>query len=47
MDKIFKNNTVMGIVAIVTLALTAYLFWYVRKENKPETTETPAQTTEE
>lgn len=47
MDKIFKNNTVMGIVAIVTLALTAYLFWYVRKENKPETTEMPAQTTEE
>ena len=35
MDKIFKNNTIMGIVAIVTLALTAYLFWQVRKAQKP------------
>lgn len=29
-----SNNIVIGIVAIVTLALTAYFFWYVTKKNE-------------
>lgn len=29
-----SNNIVIGIVAIVTLALTAYLFWYVTNKNE-------------
>lgn len=35
MDKIFKNNTVMGIVAIATLALVAYVAVQNYKSNTP------------
>ena len=33
MDKIFKNDTIMGIVAIATLALTVTMFLKSRKSN--------------
>lgn len=36
MDKIFKNNTVMGIVAIATLALVGYLAYQNSKSNKAD-----------
>ena len=45
MDKIFKNNTIMGIVAIVTLALTVMVFLKTRSDNKTITN--PAPTMEE
>lgn len=31
LDKIFKNNTIMGLVAVITLVLVGYLFMKVRK----------------
>ena len=34
MDKIFKNNTIMGVVAIATLVLVGIMFWRVQKANK-------------
>lgn len=34
MDKIFKNNTIMGIVAIATLVLVGIMFWRVQTANK-------------
>lgn len=33
MDKIFKNDTVMGVVALITLALVAWSFY---ENHKPE-----------
>lgn len=36
MDKIFKNDTIMGIVAVVTLALVGYLAYQNSKSNKAE-----------
>lgn len=33
MDKIFKSNTIMGIVAIATLVLVGIMFWRVQKAN--------------
>ena len=32
MDRIFKNDTIMGIIAIATLALVAYGFYKNRQE---------------
>ena len=34
MDKIVKNDTVMGIVALITLALVAWNFYESRKTQK-------------
>ena len=34
MDKIFKNNTIMGVVAIATLVLVGIMFWRVQKANE-------------
>ena len=34
MDRIFKNDTIMGIVAIATLALVAYSFIKNRKSEE-------------
>lgn len=34
MDKIFKNDTIMGIVALATFALVAYSFYKDVKEQK-------------
>lgn len=34
MDKIFKNNTFMGVVAIATLVLVGIMFWRVQKANE-------------
>ena len=34
MDKIFKNNTIMGVVAIATLVLVGLMFWRVQKANE-------------
>lgn len=39
MDKIFKNDTFMGIVAVATLGLVGLMFWNSRKK---ETTEEAA-----
>ena len=33
MDRIFKNNTIMGIVAIATLVLVGLMFWRVKDAN--------------
>ena len=33
MDAIFKNNTIMGLVAIATLVLVGLMFWRVREAN--------------
>lgn len=35
MDKIFKNDTVMGIIAVLTFTLVAYSFY---QNHKPEET---------
>lgn len=45
MDKIFKNDKIMGIVAVATLALVAVMYFKNRKE-KSETETTSAPTTE-
>ena len=34
MDKIFKNDTIMGLVALGTFALVAYSFYKDLKEHK-------------
>lgn len=34
MDKIFKNDTIMGLVALATFALVAYSFYKDLKEQK-------------
>ena len=34
MDRIFKNDTVMGVVALITLALVAYSFYQNYKSEK-------------
>ncbi len=34
MDKIFKNDTVMGIIALATFALVAYTFYQDYKTKK-------------
>lgn len=34
MDKIFKNNTIMGVVAIATLVLVGIMFWRVQTANE-------------
>lgn len=39
MDKIFKNDTIMGVVAVATLALVAYLAYSNYKQNAPQTEE--------
>lgn len=31
MDKIFKNDTVMGVIAIATLVMVAIIFFKMRK----------------
>lgn len=36
MEKIFKNNTIMGIVAIATLALVGLIYWNSRKKEATE-----------
>ena len=41
MDKIFKNNTVMGIIAIATFTLVAVMFVKNRR-NEKTTAELPA-----
>lgn len=33
MDAIFKNNTIMGIVAMATLVLVGLMFWRVKDAN--------------
>lgn len=40
MDKIFKNDKIMGIVAVATLALVAVMYFQNRKE-KSETATLP------
>lgn len=45
MDKIFKNDKIMGIVAVATLALVAVMYFQNRKE-KSETATIPAPTAE-
>lgn len=42
LDKIVKNNMIMGVVAIVTLALVAYIFVQTRKSNTENTAAAPA-----
>lgn len=34
LDKIFKNNLIMGLVAITTLVLVGIMFWRVQKANE-------------
>ncbi len=34
MDKIFKNDTIMGIIALATFALVAWSFYESRKAQK-------------
>lgn len=46
MDKIFKNNTIMGIVAVVTLVLVGLMYWNTRKVDNATAIETPAPTVE-
>lgn len=46
MDKIFKNDTVMGIIALTTFVLVAIMFVKNRKVKKTNT-ESPAATTAE
>lgn len=41
MEKIFKNNTIMGIVAVATLALVALMVFRQKKASTP--TETLAE----
>lgn len=36
MDKIFKNDKIMGIVAVATLVLVGYLAFQNYKANKPQ-----------
>lgn len=43
MDKIFKNDNIMGIVALLTLALTAWVVYQNYKTTKALTEETPDQ----
>lgn len=38
MDKILKNDKVMGIVAIATLVLVGIMFWTSYKANKENAT---------
>lgn len=38
MEKIFKNDKIMGLIAVVTLALVGYLC-YVNYKNKPQNEE--------
>ena len=45
MDKIFKNDKIMGIVAIATLALVALMVF--RQKKASAATETPAETPRE
>lgn len=33
MDAIFKNNTIMGLVAMATLVLVGLMFWRVKDAN--------------
>lgn len=48
MDKIFKNNTVMGIVAVATLALVCIMFYTSQKGKDAVTVTLPnSQTLEE
>ena len=41
MDKIFKNDKIMGFVAVATLALTAWVAYQNYKTTKALTEETP------
>lgn len=34
LDKIFKNNMIMGLVAIATLVLVGIMFWRVQTANE-------------
>lgn len=43
MDKIFKNDTLMGVVALATLALVGLMYYQNYKKNKEtEVVEAPA-----
>ena len=36
MDKIFKNDKIMGIVAVLTFAMVGYLVYLNSKQNKAQ-----------
>ncbi|MBQ8761342.1 MAG: hypothetical protein IJZ06_07985 [Bacteroidales bacterium] len=42
MDKIFKNDKIMGIVAVATLALVAVMYFKNCKKEKDSTATVPA-----
>lgn len=47
MDKIFKNDKIMGIVAVATLLLVGYLAYKNFKSAETQTEETKEETTQD